>query len=179
VIDGALRPRGLVESFRAQDIRPLLDFTWNPRRFDGLRVVGHDEVDVDLRLPVWVYRNVGATYRDDPEPTYSIRQRGRVVAHASAVMLAHARFIVDERGRQRVLRTGHKNVHAFVVGMLVADGQYGIRPEDFPNASLAAGARYNPHEFESFIDTRTGTALRGASGVLLNKHGVTYCYGAS
>ena len=54
---------------------------------------------------------------------YSIKSlsgvnKGRVVAHAEKVLLRDATFKVSEAGRQRVLRTKRKNVHAGVVGTL-------------------------------------------------------------
>jgi len=47
------------------------------------------------------------------------RSKGRVVAHADAVDLWDCKFKVSEAGRQRVLRTKQKNVHAGVEGTLV------------------------------------------------------------
>jgi hypothetical protein len=46
--------------------------------------------------------------------------KGRVVAHATHWQVDGARFKVSEAGRQRVLREKRKNVHAGVVGTLVA-----------------------------------------------------------
>lgn len=51
-------------------------------------------------------------------------QKGRVIAHAQAVELANCTFKVSEAGRQRVLREKRKNVHAGVVGDIIAfDGR--------------------------------------------------------
>jgi hypothetical protein len=61
----------------------------------------------------WVYRNLN---RADG-PWYSIMQSNRVVGHARFVCLGGGvRFVVKDAGRQRALREGVKNVHAFVVG---------------------------------------------------------------
>lgn len=43
----------------------------------------------------------------------------RVIAHKNEVFLENVTFKVYEKGRQRVLREGKKNVHAFVIGNLV------------------------------------------------------------
>lgn len=64
---------------------------------------------------VQVYRNLN---RPDG-PWYSIRQNGRVVAHAREVALSQCQFKVNLKGRARALRTGQKNVHAFVEGYVV------------------------------------------------------------
>jgi hypothetical protein len=69
---------------------------------------------VDKKRRVEVYRNLtrpGGRW-------YSIRQDGLIVGHSQTVELHKCIFHVNEAGRQRVLRTGHKNVHAYVSGML-------------------------------------------------------------
>lgn len=52
-------------------------------------------------------------------PVLSIRHRGLVIGHARAVRIDGATFPVQPAGRQRVLDSGVKNVHAFVRGELV------------------------------------------------------------
>ena len=47
-----------------------------------------------------------------------VKGNWRVIGHASRVNVRDAKFVVSEAGRQRVLREGRKNVHAFVVGWL-------------------------------------------------------------
>lgn len=46
--------------------------------------------------------------------------KGRVVAHRDKLLLVWCDLKVSEAGRQRVLRTGHKTVHAGVVGYVSA-----------------------------------------------------------
>lgn len=75
----------------------------------------------------------------------SIRERGRVIAHAPRVLIRNAAFVVSEAGRQRVLRTGHKNVHAVVRGEIVPDDNL-IIPLD-----QAVQVRYNPRNHETFV----------------------------
>ena len=59
----------------------------------------------------------------------------------SEAHLENVTFKVSEAGRQRVLREGRKNVHAYIIGDLV-DG----RP-------LTEGetVTYNPYKFSSFV----------------------------
>lgn len=107
-----------------------------------------------------VYRNIS---RPDG-PWYSIVQRGRVVAHAREVVLADGRCVVREAGRQRVIATGVKNVHAFVVGTLTAE---------FPRGPFAA-ARYNPKRAPTF-EVAIGDAwapLHRAAFVVLRPSGL-------
>ena len=65
-------------------------------------------------MRVRVYRNLRAGGYSVLNP-----RTGRVVGHASAVLLTAARFIVREGGRKRVLEERRKNVHAFVEGDLI------------------------------------------------------------
>ena len=46
--------------------------------------------------------------------------RGKVIAHVQHAMLLDCSYRVSEAGRQRVIRERCKNVHAGVVGTLVA-----------------------------------------------------------
>ena len=65
---------------------------------------------------VFVYRNLHLKQ-------WSIRavdgpHAGQIVGHATHLVLDHARWRVNETGRQRVIRERSKNVHAGVFGML-------------------------------------------------------------
>lgn len=78
------------------------------------RVESYKGRHVNPRRRIEVYRNL--TKQDGP--WYSVRQDGIVVGHSRGIDLHKCIFHVNEAGRQRVLRTGHKNVHAYVSGML-------------------------------------------------------------
>lgn len=69
---------------------------------------------INLDLPVYVYRNLHG--RDATK--YSVRQHGLVVAHTNNLYLRSVDFIVSETGRQKVIKTKRKNVHAFVKGFI-------------------------------------------------------------
>lgn len=58
-------------------------------------------------------------YRNLHRGGYSVRQGGKVVAHSDYVTMLDAEFHVSEAGRQRVLKTGRRNVHAWARGQLV------------------------------------------------------------
>lgn len=83
------------------------------------------------------------------------KKTGRVVGYAKSITLEHARFIVGEKGRQRVIREQVKNVHAFVEGVFLSAGG-GI-----PARSKAG--YYNPYITPWFIDELTGAALSRSS----------------
>jgi hypothetical protein len=73
---------------------------------------------------------------------YSVVQHGLVVAHASHIVLSVCEFIVNESGRQRVIRDKRKNVHAFVVGYLACNQNV---------ESLPTRVSYNPYKGASFV----------------------------
>lgn len=50
---------------------------------------------------------------------WSVREGGRVVAHVQAITLADVVLVVRPGGRARVLRTGHREVHAYARGTIV------------------------------------------------------------
>jgi hypothetical protein len=104
-----------------------------------------------------------------------------LMARRHRVLLSSAKFVVNEAGRARVLKSGHKNVHAFVVGTLVSDeftpkdeicGAYGI---DENGTDLPWKVTYNPYIAGHFIG-QNGEKVNGAGAVLLNEHGMTATY---
>jgi hypothetical protein len=52
---------------------------------------------------------------------FSVRQGGRVLFHTPCILIHGPRFVVQEGGRQRVIREGRKNVHAFVTAPDMGD----------------------------------------------------------
>jgi len=66
---------------------------------------------VDPRLMVQVYKNLHKN-------CWSIKQGGKVVAHTDYICLRNCKFIVSEKGRQRVLKEKRKNVHATIRGFI-------------------------------------------------------------
>ena len=49
---------------------------------------------------------------------------GRLFCHSHRIELKDAKFHVNENGRQKVLREKRKNVHAYVIGKLVHEGEH-------------------------------------------------------
>ena len=101
--------------------------------------------------------------------------RGRVICHAQSVGIEAPRFVVQRKGRERVLREGRKNVHAFVRGALAyagdslwRHGESGVETpsEDFAYTLLSGPeVTYNPYKAAHFTlrkspTTRVMTATR-------------------
>ncbi|WEG18640.1 hypothetical protein PQ478_09175 [Alkalihalophilus pseudofirmus] len=91
-------------------------------------------------------------YRNLHKSAFSIKDKksGLVVAHADKVLLHNAKYIVSEKGRQRVISERTKNVHAVVEGAFV-----GLEK---PSCDLLLGY-YDPYQYDSFIDKETGSKL--------------------
>lgn len=68
----------------------------------------------------------------------------KVVQHRFNLVLHDVRFIVSERGRQRVLRDKRKNVHAFVEGTLLPQEEHAPRGRRWRKVS------YNPYKSGHF-----------------------------
>ncbi|WP_156829769.1 hypothetical protein [Methylovulum miyakonense] len=68
----------------------------------------------------------------------------KVTAHLTFFCLANCQFVVNEKGRQRVIRTGHKNVHAGVTGYFVDCTPVTNRPWGCDRVT------YNPQTHTSF-----------------------------
>lgn len=94
--------------------------------------------------------------------------------HRKRLLISGATFVVREAGRQRVLRERRKNVHAFVVGLLVdGRGIFGIDANT--KKDLPVHVHYNPYRAGVFL-TDSGAPVYKARGVLLNDRGISACY---
>lgn len=73
---------------------------------------------------------------------------GLIIAHGSGFILNNVTFVVSEAGRNKVLDTGHKNVHAFAVGTFCAE------TSDPPSAH-SVEVTYNPFKAHYFYVKET------------------------
>lgn len=143
------------------------------------------------RMKVFVYWNLH-------KYVFSVKYRGRVIAHARDFILADADFVVSEAGRQRVLASGRKNVHAGIKGEMIAcnshsagcDRSSPMLPEwETMGEDLASRIkqeanliRYNPYESGSFVTCGRGTPIEHAALVFghagrLNKRAILWAQG--
>lgn len=91
--------------------------------------------------------------------------RGRVVIHASQVLVDEAVGKVSQAGRARVLREKRKNVHAGIAGELVS-----ISPQIFEGDRIT----YNPYKFECFVLAESEEPYRNSASAYLNELGKVY-----
>lgn len=98
-------------------------------------------------------------YWNSTRKLWSIKSDGLVALRLAELCLKDVKFIVKEKGRLRVVRTGRKTPHAFVEGEICEKGIV-----DF---SKADRFRYNPFLVSNF-QTETGEDVFCADYVLLS-----------
>lgn len=88
------------------------------------------------------------------------KNKGRVVRRPAEMTLEDCSFVVQPAGREKVLRTRVKNVHAFVRGI----------PR---KGSLTRGVRltYNPYKYSSFVRADTLAPVAFADEVTIKADG--------
>ena len=102
---------------------------------------------------VFVYYNINLSEKLK-SPYFSIKdvKTGLVIGHDTKIMLKDAQFRVLESGRQRVINTGRKNVHAGAVGVLT----------DETPIELPINITYNPYKYNSFVIKNTEEPIHRA-----------------
>jgi hypothetical protein len=102
---------------------------------------------------VFVYYNINLSNKLK-SPYFSIKdvKTGLVIGHDTKIMLKDATFKVLESGRQRVIKTGRKNVHAGAVGFLTNE----------PPIELPINVTYNPYKYNSFVVKNTEEPIHNA-----------------
>jgi len=111
------------------------------------------------------------SYRNLHRKCFSVRDEstGRVAHRENYVCVTDANLVVGQKGREKVLATKQKNVHAGVRGELFAVGL---------EALCAFHARegwveiyYNPYKTSTFVVKDTGAPLTQAKMVFLGQRG--------
>jgi len=108
--------------------------------------------------------------------------KGRVIASVERLLMKDAKFKVSAAGRDRVRTTGVKNVHAFVVGDLVAtwgcetrgdldnDTRMSLSNGFFHSWQGGVPLTYDPRVNEGFVRKRGGTrVVSSAKAVVLDR----------
>jgi hypothetical protein len=82
---------------------------------------------------------------------YSVRHRGKVIAHLPFVTLRDVQWVVQPAGRRRVLEQRKKNVHAFARGTwLYGDDELQLTHDELRLTSRMP-IMYNPYKHTSFV----------------------------
>ncbi len=129
-------------------------------------------------MKVFIYRNLNRSGH-----MYSIKSlegisKGKVIGYAPRIVVENAELRVSQAGRDRVLKTKRKNVHAGVVGDLYmvsgwitrmhnsqADFLY-CNEQDFCRAfPIETPITYNPYLYQTFVNLKTGQSVFKADRV--------------
>lgn len=87
-------------------------------------------------------------YKNLHNGLFSVMQNGKVVAHVESFLLSEVSFFVSLQGRERVIKTKQKNVHAFVSGII---DQVNNNFEDIILSNPDKTVYYNPYLYNSFV----------------------------
>lgn len=90
---------------------------------------------------------------------WSVRsaKTGRVILHTDKVHIRNPEFVVRQAGRERVLREGKKNVHAFVRGEATYFDDF-----DYENRPMLDIIGYNPYKYVGFVKMPDEKLVRNA-----------------
>ena len=106
---------------------------------------------------------------------WSVRsaKTGRVILHTDKVHIRNPEFVVRQAGRERVLREGKKNVHAFVRGEATYFDDfdpdhhpnyldYTLDDFDYENRPMLDIIGYNPYKYVGFVKMPDEKLVRNA-----------------
>ena len=105
---------------------------------------------------------------------WSVRHKGKVIAHMGSLALQDVTFRVQPAGRARVRKEGKKNVHAFASGTYNFPGSSELlRSVNQDHSSvLVRRITYNPYQHESFVYTDDLTPVHKTDRVVLSGRNV-------
>lgn len=121
----------------------------------------------------WAHLHLPRLRSQETDEVISLKVPGWAIDYVSHVELCNAEFKVHEKGRQRCIREGVRNVHAWVVGDIVRQA-YGTAPSLILRKDQWRKAIYDPFKGPSFVDSETLTPLATASVALLVGKDVFY-----
>lgn len=122
---------------------------------------------------VWLHTHLPRLQSADPNPI-SVKIPGQRIEYAAWVSLESPQFRVYEQGRQRCVREGVRNVHAWVVGEEILRvkaeflGEFHRTPKGYRKAV------YDPFKGPFFVDSETLESVHSASWVIMSGKNVWY-----
>lgn len=111
-----------------------------------------------INLHVIVYRNL-------TRKTLSIKsiKTNRIIYYSDSILLENVTFKVSEAGRQRVLQTRHKNVHAVISGKVIS-----TTPSEIEGKVVG----YNPYKYDSFVYLEDLSNISSCNKCYINSKGL-------
>lgn len=132
------------------------------------------------RTMTWLHTHLPRLQAGDAN-VISVKVPGQRVEYAAWVSLRDVEFRVHEKGRQRCLEYGVRNVHAWVVGTeilrLTSSDLPAIWGKGKPEPTVPSGYRravYDPWRGSAFVDLETKTAIYEAAYVIMSGKNVYY-----
>jgi hypothetical protein len=95
--------------------------------------------ELDVSKPVLVYRNLTRKGK-----VYSIKQSGRVVAHAYRLILKDVDFVINYKAQAKIRLTKQRQVHAYAKGFI---SETRCSTNGFGSVYIT----YNPHKNDEFM----------------------------
>jgi hypothetical protein len=141
-----------------------------PIRFEGIiHSIFHSKGHGGKRL--YIYKNLHLNL-------FSIRCGGKVIDHRDEIILEDVRFLVGQKGRERVVREKRKNVHAGVSGFWSEEWE--TNPEILMNSYTPHKVSYNPYKTKTFVLTEDmKTPIKHAHFVKLDIENGMFAFGIS
>jgi hypothetical protein len=122
-------------------------------------------------MTAWAHLHLPRLRSGETPNVISLKTPGEKIDYVSAVEMSNPTFRVHERGRERCLEYGVRNVHAWVVGD-VEGVSYNCRQMDLSSAWRRAV--YDPWKGDSFVDADTLEPVHSASRAVLTGKVVYY-----
>ena len=160
-------------------VKPYLLFTYLLFRIYSFLICYFVVAFLYFLIRILIMKSKTQVYFNLHKKMLSVRVNGKVVAHAPAIVLDNPTFHVSEAGRQRVLKSRRKNVHAWVsgdwngwlhTGIYAAIGSV-IREESGAKTLLSfldhiirdsVEVTYNPYKFSTFVLAKDGSPIKNA-----------------
>jgi hypothetical protein len=120
--------------------------------------------------PFRVYRNL---HKKCWSVQHKTPQGWRLLAHMQSLACANVTFSVSEAGRQRVLSSGRKNVHAYVC---TDDISYTEGVGDNSHIDGWEEITYDPRKHEGFIALTDNRPIHRARAVFLTSEGRAFAH---
>jgi len=122
-------------------------------------------------VETWAHLHLPRLQAGETADVISVKIPGQRIEYTSAVTLSGVTFRVSEAGRQRCIREGVRNVHAWVVGtegVRISGQAPQPRPEGFRQAL------YDPWKGSTFVDAETLEPVLSARYAVMSGKNVYY-----
>lgn len=128
----------------------------------------------DVRTKTWLHTHLPRLQSGETPDVISVKIPGRHIEYASWVSLRDAEFRVSEPGRQRCIREGVRNVHAWIVGEEILRVCSDWRYSQAPRPVGYRQAVYDPFKGGTFVDSETLEPVLTADLVIMAGKNVYY-----